>query len=298
MNNISCIYPSPVTHNRSRHLDLYPFPPVAQRISTSTNAPTWHAVEAKLREGTESRVESFGVHVRCRPLSRKELEAGNTKSVVNCDEEGGKVALVGGKAAGNTGSERPSEAFTFDSVFGPAATQSDVYEEIGIALVANAVCGFNVCTFALGQTSSGKSHTMVGSKADPGLIPRVCAGLFHSFDKLCSTEEQIGARKVTSVAIECEYFEIYNEQVRDLLDVSQGVLKVREHKKLGVFVDKLSKVMCASAEQACAVLDRGLLNRTVHATQMNSVSSRAHAIFQMSLTQKHEAGGKEMVSNM
>ena len=51
------------------------------------------------------------------------------------------------------------------------------------------------------------------------------------------------------------------------MDTTTGVLKVREHKKLGVFVDKLSKAMCTSAEQAVQVLDRGLLNRTVRATK-------------------------------
>jgi hypothetical protein len=56
----------------------------------------------------------------------------------------------------------------------------------------------------------------------------------------------------------------------DLLDPSQGALKVREHKQFGVFVDKISKVYVKSVEQAVEVMDRGLLNRTVQATKMNS----------------------------
>lgn len=56
----------------------------------------------------------------------------------------------------------------------------------------------------------------------------------------------------------------------DLLDPSLGPLKVREHKQFGVFVDKISKVYLKSVEQAVEVMDRGLLNRTVQATKMNS----------------------------
>lgn len=65
-------------------------------------------------------------------------------------------------------------------------------------------------------------------------------------------------------------FDSYNEKIMDLLDPSLGPLKVREHKTFGVFVDKISKAYVKSVEQAVEVMDRGLLNRTVQATKMNS----------------------------
>ena len=38
--------------------------------------------------------------------------------------------------------------------------------------------GYNICIFAYGQTGAGKSYTMMGSRTDPGLIPRLCNELF------------------------------------------------------------------------------------------------------------------------
>ena len=39
--------------------------------------------------------------------------------------------------------------------------------------------GFNVCIFAYGQSGSGKTHTMDGTKEMPGLAPRAMGRLFE-----------------------------------------------------------------------------------------------------------------------
>lgn len=40
--------------------------------------------------------------------------------------------------------------------------------------------GANVMIFAYGVTSSGKTHTIMGSEADPGILPRVLEITFRS----------------------------------------------------------------------------------------------------------------------
>ncbi|KAL2501762.1 P-loop nucleoside triphosphate hydrolase superfamily protein with CH (Calponin-like proteiny) domain [Forsythia ovata] len=51
--------------------------------------------------------------------------------------------------------------FQFNHVFGPTATQYDVFRETR-PLVRSVMDGYNVCIFAYGQTGSGKTHTMCG----------------------------------------------------------------------------------------------------------------------------------------
>ncbi len=48
------------------------------------------------------------------------------------------------------------KTFNYDRVFGPTATQDDIYTDTGF-LVQSAVDGYNVCIFAYGQTGSGKT---------------------------------------------------------------------------------------------------------------------------------------------
>jgi hypothetical protein len=49
------------------------------------------------------------------------------------------------------------------------------------------LAGYNACLFAYGQTGSGKSYTMMGSREEPGVIPRLCAALFERSAQLAAT---------------------------------------------------------------------------------------------------------------
>ena len=73
--------------------------------------------------------------------------------------------------------------------------------------------GYNICIFAYGQTGAGKSYTMMGSRSDPGLIPRLCNKLFS---RITPKREDI------LYSVEVSYMEIYCERVRDLLNPSSG----------------------------------------------------------------------------
>ena len=47
--------------------------------------------------------------------------------------------------------------------------------------------GYNACLFAYGQTGSGTSYTMMGTREEPGVIPRLCATLFQRSAQLAAT---------------------------------------------------------------------------------------------------------------
>ena len=160
------------------------------------------------------------------------------------------------------------------------AGQENVFEDLGKPLLDNAFQGYNNCIFAYGQTGSGKSYSMMGYGAESGVIPRICREMFNRIDGLQKD-------KNTTCTVEVSYLEIYNEKVRDLLNpANKGNLKVREHPSTGPYVEDLAKLVVRSNDEIENLMDEGNKARTVAATNMNETSSRSHAVFTLTLTQK------------
>jgi hypothetical protein len=72
--------------------------------------------------------------------------------------------------------------------------------------------------------------------------------------------------------------ELYNETIYDLLNPSKGDersgLKVREHPKLGVYVENLLELVVSSTEEISKRMSDGNAVRHTAATKMNDRSSR------------------------
>ncbi|XP_073191750.1 kinesin-like protein KIF13B isoform X3 [Lepidochelys kempii] len=224
------------------------------------------------------------VAVRVRPMNRREFDL-HTKCVVDVDTN--KVILHPVNTNLSKGDARSQpKVFAYDHCFWSLdesvkekyAGQDVVFKCLGENILQNAFEGYNACIFAYGQTGSGKSYTMMGTADKPGLIPRLCSGLFERAQKE-ENEEQ-------SFKVEVSYMEIYNEKVRDLLDPkgSRQSLKVREHNVFGPYVDGLSKLAVASYKDIESLMSEGNKSRTVAATNMNEESSRSHAVFKIILT--------------
>jgi len=85
-------------------------------------------------------------------------------------------------------------------------------------------------------------------------------------------------------------YEIYNETVQDLLIPAKKRpktgLAIREHPKLGIYVENLSKTPVEDFEGIKRVMNQGTLNRTIGTTKMNATSSRAHTITTIGFRQK------------
>lgn len=159
------------------------------------------------------------------------------------------------------------------------AGQGNLFADLGLPLLDNAFKGYNNCIFAYGQTGSGKSYSMMGYGEEYGVIPRICKEMFERIDS-------IQDKNLTST-VEVSYLEIYNEHVRDLLNLkSKGNLRVREHPSTGPYVEDLAKLVVRSFAEIEHLMDEGNKARTVAATNMNETSSRSHAVFTLTLTQK------------
>lgn len=194
------------------------------------------------------------------------------------------------KGGAKGGAEEPKKFaydrsyWSFDKAAPHFAGQDNLFDDLGTPLLDNAFQGYNNCIFAYGQTGSGKSYSMMGYGKEYGVIPRICQSMFQRIDDI-QRDKQLGC------TVEVSYLEIYNERVRDLLNPSsKGNLKVREHPSTGPYVEDLAKLVVRSFDEIENLMDEGNKARTVAATNMNETSSRSHAVFTLTLTQKrHDA---------
>ncbi|XP_073044653.1 kinesin-like protein KIN-14B [Primulina eburnea] len=122
----------------------------------------------------------------------------------------------------NTGDDslsNPKKDFEFDWVYGPHVGQADLFTDIQ-SFIQSAFDGYNVSIFAYGSTYSGKTYTMEGSSHDRGLYARSFEELFD----LSNSDSTSTSRYSFSVSV----FELYNDQIRDLiLESGNSVSKVR-----------------------------------------------------------------------
>lgn len=175
--------------------------------------------------------------------------------------------------------------FTFDQVFGPRASQREVYAATARPLVDAALQGYNCTCFVYGQTGTGKTFSMEGVPGDDefaGIIPRVMADVFDGIDHMQAELEFI---------VRVSYVEIYLEKIRDLLNPAANNLNVRESRERGVWVAGAKEVCCASADEMMAVMRLGGANRVISSTRMNSDSSRSHSVFIITIEQRNSATG-------
>ncbi|XP_050738525.1 kinesin-like protein KIF16B [Eriocheir sinensis] len=230
---------------------------------------------------------SVKVAVRVRPFNQREVDL-CSHCIVEVEDK--KTKLINNKISCGDGAEARERVkeFTFDFSYWSHlesdqhfAPQVKIYDDLGTDVVSNALQGYNACVFAYGQTGSGKTFTMMGSQNNPGLIPRICEALFSSMAE--------GREAGTTYKVEVSYLEIYNERVKDLLRTgaqnSTHSLRVREHPKLGPYVQDLSVHLVQQYPDIEELMRKGNSHRTTASTHMNDTSSRSHAIFTVTFIQ-------------
>ncbi|KAG8090301.1 hypothetical protein GUJ93_ZPchr0011g27520 [Zizania palustris] len=175
--------------------------------------------------------------------------------------------------------------FTFNRVFGPLATQEQVFADMQ-PLIRSVLDGYNVCIFAYGQTGSGKTFTMSGPKV---LTEEGLGVNYRALNDLFNIQAQ---RKDTfCYEISVQMIEIYNEQVRDLLQnggnkkypflvptkLDTATLEIRNSSQKGLAVPDANIVPVTSTADVIDLMNLGQNNRAVCSTAMNDRSSRSHS---------------------
>jgi len=168
--------------------------------------------------------------------------------------------------------------WAFDHVFNTVKGNEDVYLEVGEDIIQRGLEGYNGTIFAYGQTASGKTHTLMGSPDEPGIIPRSVYGVFDAIEKA----------EFSQIVVRVSYIEVYNEELKDLFspDVEKlpmGRLKIVEDPKTGPWVRNAVQAVATSAEHVMSLIQFGESQRSYGATNMNEHSSRSHVLFRMTV---------------
>ena len=236
------------------------------------------------------------VAVRCRPMSSKE-EARGCGSIVTIN----KPNMVHIEGVDGEHGAKDSKDYTFDYAYGADSTQDQVYKDIGEPVVTQAMDGFNCTVFAYGQTGSGKSYSMMGYGEDHGIIPklnddlwgRITTTLRKRETESIKANKEHGAesQKVKELGkvdflITVSFLEIYNEEIKDLLNPSSKQMKIRENKEKGIYVEDLCEVVVKDPEAVLQLIEQGNAVRRVAATKMNDTSSRSHSVFTIKIEQR------------
>ncbi|XP_026671075.1 centromere-associated protein E-like isoform X1 [Ceratina calcarata] len=234
------------------------------------------------------------VAVRIRPISARfslRRESNLTGSEVVVRTNSNEISLTNLKVSSSKAgdSRERTRKYGFDYCFDSSkpqaenfADQAKIYQTLGEPVLDAVFSGYNACLVAYGQSASGKTYTMMGTKEDPGLTPRLCEGLFARIEQ-----------QNESYRVSVSYLEIYNERVRDLLKSSSSAsgLRVREHPRLGPYVQGLTQHVVRTLGTLMSYVEEGTKARKTASTLQNPSSSRSHALLTIAVATETQAVG-------
>ena len=179
---------------------------------------------------------------RFRPLIEGEKDAldfsipNNSSVEINGDGGGGRL-------------------FELDEVFDADTDNESFYEisKIKSVVESSVLISNNVCIFSYGQTNSGKTHTVIGSRGEKGIVELTLESIFGLLEE--KREEK---------SVEIEMIEIYRESVFMLIERTNVETK---NQTMEIFLEKVQ-------------------DRATASTLLNPTSSRSHCVFIISLVSK------------
>lgn len=180
----------------------------------------------------------------------------------------------------NTTSGKLINSYTFSEVFDETSSQEKVFEttckDLILDLIQKDKSGL---IFTYGMTNAGKTFTVTGSPSSPGILPQSLTFLF----KYCQDEN-------IKLSIHCNFVEIYQEDVFDLLSLDPSNAKNKFYKKKinvkenahGVFyLQDVTNQPILTIDDFHNALNKGIAKKVHSATNLNQNSSRSHTIFKI-----------------
>ncbi|KAJ1657948.1 Kinesin-like protein kip2 [Dispira simplex] len=223
------------------------------------------------------KTENVQVTVRVRPPNAQERGGAGLLDTWDIDAQGNRISL---SAEFIERTRKPPVEFYYDKII-DGSDNHQVYVHSVQNVVRSAMEGYNATVFAYGQTASGKTYTMMGTPAQPGVIVQAIHEVFRYIRESAEHREYL---------LRISYLEIYNEAIRDLLSPHTTDLRIHDDRKRGVYVSPLKEEVVTTPAQVFQILKSGEANRHTGETDFNAHSSRSHTIFQLVVESRERNG--------
>ena len=138
------------------------------------------------------------------------------------------------------------------------------------------------------MTNAGKTFTVIGTPEQPGILPQALKILLE-YNDLQKNEK-------LDIKFYCNFVEIYNEDVFDLLDDDptgknkffKKKLNIKENLNSVFFLQDVTYEKLDSLESFNNILNKGISKKVHSSTNLNQNSSRSHTIFKIVLLEKNK----------
>ena len=239
-------------------------------------------IQPNLNFENQETSENIKVCLRIRPMNLQELG----RSDLNCIEPVSSNQLI-------FTNKNMRRSYTYNLVFGPDATQEDVFYNCSVnKLIDSALEGYSVTIFAYGQTGSGKTYTIMGR--DDSINEKILSNDKYSgiMPKSINYIWNTVGSKQEKYYIKVSFLEIYNEQINDLLNIGNTNLQIRWDQRQGFFVEGLLVIECKKPQDIVEVILQGTKNRKKGSHELNKDSSRSHTILTVYVISEFHSQGQ------
>ncbi|GAB4824165.1 hypothetical protein N2152v2_011211 [Parachlorella kessleri] len=234
----------------------------------------------------EFEMKKLQVFVRIRPSVTKGAPRWDTENCIHATSKF-SIAIAPPEASQAYKNGDRGQTYSFTRVFDEETPQLEYFANTAEPLVRDLLRNprHNSVMMAYGITAAGKTYTIEGTHQQPGVMPRALEALFQGLQS-----------HVETLSVRVSYYEVYNEQIFDLLEDAplgpgqhRPALRLKEDNQGRVLVGGLTEVEVTSAEEALEVQRRGSKQRQRAQTGLNYNSSRSHSIFTVMLYQPRTA---------
>eukprot|EP00345_Euplotes_harpa_P004614 CAMPEP_0168328728 /NCGR_PEP_ID=MMETSP0213-20121227/6679_1 /TAXON_ID=151035 /ORGANISM="Euplotes harpa, Strain FSP1.4" /LENGTH=176 /DNA_ID=CAMNT_0008331905 /DNA_START=203 /DNA_END=734 /DNA_ORIENTATION=+ len=133
------------------------------------------------------------------------------------------------------------------------------------------LAGKDICIFTYGQTATGGSYSVIGTKDQPGVLPRFLTDLFDRLQNLSEVQQN---------SVQISFYELYSNKVYDLSKGDSEALKLvaDENGRVSPIGAKITSVL--SYEDAIEHFEVSMKNRRgCSASTMNMLADKSNLVY-------------------